>query len=516
LNDTRYITKQVLFYLTQIVPKEQVRVSLGEITNELKNKWGLNETMKRILIPRFERLQEISGEALIEFQTTPEGQRKVHLEGYEKRIDHRHHALDALIVACTTNRHVQYLSTLKAASDPSVYFKFKKLLNSPKTRDFRLPWPGFIPDTIKALNQIIVSHKNRNRILSKGVNRYVKFVRENGEWVKKSVFQETSDLYSIRQPLHKETIHGMVRLRKYKNVALSEAIKKVDFIADKRVKTSLKQIIQETAGNSRLIKQALQSHPLVDKAGNQVTNRFTIWYFETFSVSREKLDVSFTEEKIRKKVAEYDTRKEKGMKHLLISHLRDFDNDPKKAFVGEGLETLWKRAGQPITTISTYETLGKKFPIRPNQLVEAAKGTNLFFVVYENLTTGDREFETLRLDEVIAAKIQKLPIVKPREGFRHFTLSPNDLVYVPEENENIRLIDWENERERISRRIYKVVSSTGPVCYFVPHKSAKVVLDKVEYGSLNKSERDVEGKMIKHHCIKLRHDRLGNVTPFPL
>jgi CRISPR-associated endonuclease Csn1 len=113
---------------------------------------------------------------------------------------------------------------------------------------------------------------------------------------------------------------------------------------------------------------------------------------------------------------------------------------------------------------------------------------------------------------VIVAKANGWPAVKAKEGFRHFTLSPNDLVYVPEEGENIKMIDWQVEKEKISRRVYKVVSFTGSQCLFVPHSYSKIIIEKVELGSLNKQEKSLDELMIKKCCIKLRIDKLGNIS----
>jgi len=511
-NDTRYIGKQVTFYLSQIVPQNKVRISSGIITNELKQKWGMNEMMKKLLISRFERLEKITGEKLIHFETTEQGQRKIILDGYDKRIDHRHHALDALITACTTNSHVQYLSTLSGAADPTARFKFGKLLKSDKTRDFKLPWPNFIPDSFEAMQKIIVSHKNRNRILSKGFNKYFRYVYDDGIWVKKLINQNSQNLYSIRKALHKETIAGTIKLRRYKKVSLKEALENIDFVADKRVKRSLKQLVNETGGDLKKIKKEIAINPLVDKNNNQITDKIVIWYFERFAVSREKLDESFTEKKIQEKIAEYDNKKGKGLKNLLLKHLESYGNKPKEAFTGEGLEALWKKAGHPIIKVSTYEPIGKKFEVRPGQLVESAKGTNLFFVIYENLEAGEREFETLGFNEVVAAKINKLPIVKAREGYRHFTLSPNDLVYIPDPDENIKAIDW-NDTKSISNRIYKMVNTSQDRVFFLPHNVSELIQEKKEFGAANKIELDQFGRNIKNILVKIIHDRLGNIKP---
>jgi CRISPR-associated endonuclease Csn1 len=96
--------------------------------------------MKDLLKDRFERLQGLTGAKLISYSENEKGERNMHLDGYEKRIDHRHHALDALVIAYTSQGHVQYINTLEAQSkDKNEKFKFQKLLKSGKVRDFNQP-----------------------------------------------------------------------------------------------------------------------------------------------------------------------------------------------------------------------------------------------------------------------------------------------------------------------------------------------------------------------------------------
>jgi CRISPR-associated endonuclease Csn1 len=92
-----------------------------------------------------------------------------------------------------------------------------------------------------------------------------------------------------------------------------------------------------------------------------------------------------------------------------------------------------------------------------------------------------------------------------------FYLSPNDLVYVPIEDEvenpnNINISDLKNDQ---IRRIYKMVSSSGNQCFFVRSEVALPIVNKNEYSTLNKMEKSIEGYMIKETCIKLYVNRLG-------
>ena len=145
--------------------------------------------------------------------------------------------------------------------------------------------------------------------------------------------------------------------------------------------------------------------------------------------------------------------------------------------------------------------------------VEAAKGTNLFFGVYQG--KGKRTYATIPLNEVIERQKQGLPSVPERNEKGEpllFSLSPNDLVYVPMEGEIAETIDFNNLSKEQKERIYKTVSFTGNQCFFVQEAVASPIVNKMEYSPLNKMERSIVGIMIKEVCIKLKVDRLGNIT----
>ena len=112
-------------------------------------------------------------------------------------------------------------------------------------------------------------------------------------------------------------------------------------------------------------------------------------------------------------------------------------------------------------------------------------------------------------------KSERLPIQpNSKKGEFLFTLSPNDLVYVPTDEEltNINAIDFNNLNQDQIDRVYKMVSSSGNQCFFIKSEVAVTIWNKKEYSALNKMEKDIEGNMIKERCIKLKIDRLGNIS----
>lgn len=186
---------------------------------------------------------------------------------------------------------------------------------------------------------------------------------------------------------------------------------------------------------------------------------------------------------------------------------------------------------QPIIKVRKYEK-ADKFAVGQNgnkskKFVEAAKGTNLFFAIFvsekENKDTGEiektRSYLTIPLNTMIDCqkkfgakwndKIENY--LKEKELVNQdlkllFILSPNDLVYLPT-NDELR-----NKIVNIDKkRIYKMVSSSGNQCFFVSEKVAKSIVDKLEFSTLNKTERATTGEMIKETCVPIKVDRLGNI-----
>lgn len=477
MNDTRYISKFVSTVLSNIVRSEikddginskNLIPVYGKITNTLKQDWGLNNVWNSIILPRFERLNELTNSTDYtalnsQGKTIPTVPLELSKGFSKKRIDHRHHALDALIIAAVTKDHVNLLNNQSANASNKRFDLQNKLRNKEsyihkksgqerkRFTDFKKPWEGFTSEAKNALEDIVVSFKQNLRVINKTNNKYEKYVEEKGRMVKKVVTQTKGDNWAIRKPLHKETVSGKVDLP--------------------RVKVPKGKILTAT---------------------------------------RNALDDTFTEKKIKSIT---DT----GIQKILLNYLQAKNNDPKLAFTPEGIEEMNNniekynngKKHQPIYKVRLFET-GTKFQVgytgnKSKKYVEAAKGTNLFFAIYED-KNGKRYFDTIPLNIVIERQKQGLGAVPEKDEKGNsllMYLSPNDLVYVPEEGENV---DVENLDRN---RIYKMVSANKTQCFFIPYSISIPIYNKKEFSALNKMERSIEGIMIKSVCLKLQINRLG-------
>ncbi|MFY9151804.1 MAG: type II CRISPR RNA-guided endonuclease Cas9 [Prolixibacteraceae bacterium] len=552
LNDSRYISKVVKSLLSNIVREEGEEEATsknlisctGGITDKLKKDWGLNDVWNTIVYPRFERLNELTKSNQFGQWENKNGNRVFQTQmpidlqkGFnKKRIDHRHHAMDALVIACATRSHVNYLNNeaAKANAKESRYdlrrklrrietVQIEKLIDGKKVlknievaKEFYKPWETFTQDAQTALENIIVSFKQNLRVINKTTNKFQHF-DENGKKIIEN--QKNGESWAIRKPMHKETVFGNVNLKKIKTVNLSSALDYPELIVDSRLKSKIKQLFSEGLDNKKIQKYFKDN---TEEWSDLNFSKIEQFYFtndtkEKLVATRKSLDESFTFKKIEESIT--DT----GIQKILLKHLGNNSDKPELAFSPDGIDEMNRNIRelndgnkhQPIYKVRVYETLGNKFNVgvtgnKISKFVEAAKGTNLFFVIYVN-EDGKRSFETIPLNIVIERQKQRLtsvPETNEKGEKLLFWLSPNDLVYLPTSDE----IDSNSLQGEIRKdRIYKMVSSSGYQCFFIPHSVANGIVNTVELGANNKSEKSLDKMMIKELCKPIKVDRLGNV-----
>ena len=544
LNDSRYISKVVKGLLSNIVREEgeeesiskNVIVCTGGVTDRLKKDWGINDVWNKIILSRFTRLNEMTGTSQFTTRTTnghevPSMPLEFQKGFNKKRIDHRHHAMDAIVIACANRNIINYLNNESASikSKVSRYDLQVLLCDKVKTDDkgnykwmIKKPWETYTQDVYHVLKDIVVSFKQNLRVINKATNMYVHF--EEGK--KKSAKQEGIN-WAIRKPMHKDTVFGEVNLRKIKTVTLNEAIKNPSIIVVKEFKQKLYSLMQE-GYDAKRIKKYFEENKDVWQDIN--LSKIAVYYFtketrDRFFATRKSLDTSFNKKKIEESVT--DT----GIQKILLRHLELKENNPELAFSADGIDEMNRniielnggKFHQPILKVRYYEE-ANKFAIgekgnKFSKFVEADDGTNLYFAIYEEKEmdsiskklTPKRAFATIPLKAVIERRIQGLsPVPVDYDGKElKFFLSPNDLVYVPTIEEiNSSKINLPLD----CNRLYKMVSANKKQCFFIKGNVASSIINKYEYSSSNKMERAITGEMIKEVCIPVKVDRLGRIT----
>lgn len=185
LVDTSYISRVTVEYLQCLFDHEARRHGAvlgikGQLTAELRHQWGLNDLLSADAIDT------------------------------KSRDDHRHHAIDALIVALTDRSRLQGLTRIRKAGG---------VLQTGEALEY--PWENFRDEVKRRIRQVNVSHRAERKIAG---------------------------------ALHEDTLYGVHRVSSDKIVPGEFVVRKkleslspneVEFIRDQAVREAIKQRLAE-------------------------------------------------------------------------------------------------------------------------------------------------------------------------------------------------------------------------------------------------------------------------------
>jgi CRISPR-associated endonuclease Csn1 len=575
LNDTRIISVRLVEALKRVT--ENTYTSIGSVTDMLKEQWDLTDMFKRMLRDRYERVlikSNLKIEENIFFKTVTNNNRErkiLIIKGFTKRVDHRHHALDALVIACTSASHIKQLNTLNSLHKAHIEDRVQRntaIKEDVKSlRQFKLPWVGFKEDTRTALESLIVSIKNKRKLATNKKHIYI--IKKNG--VKTVVEQEKGDNLVIRGKLHKEGLIGEACILKKEEdikAIIKNCFDKNCFLLDKlnstvvheHQKATLLARFESHNFDLKAILLSLDKNPLTDVSTGKILRGITVQenkyavkcaFDETLSLVRLRNIISqdlkkdiiehiveenaqlvvdkipnaviISEEMFYSKNDETDKLLVKAIENALNTEGVIRFNDKRK--VKDRLNLLPnskdKKRYFPVHKLRVFEDAGKLVGetnnIKLGHKRHAKSEENYCVAFYIDLRTGVRhKFAKISFFDAVTKIRLREPLFQKIPDCRLFTLYKGDLVYVPRKDEKINQIDWKNHKTLFDR-IYKV-TQTGNQMYFVPHNMATVITNKVEYGSQNAleiiTEEDGQKTKIAEVCIKLKVDRLGvNIIP---
>lgn len=336
LRESQYIAKKAKDILLRISRK--VVSTSGEVTARLREDWGLVNIMQEINLPKFRAL------GLTEMIDKKDGGQKERIIDWSKRNDHRHHAMDALTIAFTKQSHIQYLNHLNARRDEmnewhpvvnaieekETFLVYDDLGN--RKRKFKEPIPNFREMAKLHLEQVLVSHKTKNKVVTKNKN---KIKTGKGEKIKIEL--------TPRGQLHKETIYGRYV---YPYVKESKIGGNFDRITIESVTNPLykRLLMERLEGNGNDPKKAftgknsLGKSPIYLDESKQTTLPEivkTVLMEEDFSIRKDVTPENFKDTKTIEKVLDGK------VKETLLKRLAEFGGDPKKAFSDLDKNPIW-------------------------------------------------------------------------------------------------------------------------------------------------------------------------------
>ena len=254
----------------------RVGASEGSVTAKLRHLWEYDDILREL---NFERYQSM-GETEIVSQEEKDGSitKSERIKDWSKRKDHRHHAIDALVVACTRQGYIQRLNSLNSEEDSLQMQEDSKQVRE-KMGGQRRPtadkhsilenWlilqPHFSHQEVKSkVAEILVSFRPGKRTVSTGRNTYLR----SGKKVTQS------GVLIPRGPLSEESLYGQI-LRNgeptyVKKVALASlTAPQIEQIVDPKLRREMIARAQPSDGAKLNPKLLLATPFYSDAAGTQ-------------------------------------------------------------------------------------------------------------------------------------------------------------------------------------------------------------------------------------------------------
>lgn len=243
LNDNRYLSKVARKYLTAITQKPtDVWVNTGAMTKLLRDKWQIDSILK----------QKVSEQELIHFGIDDKNGDKI--GQYRKnRYDHRHHALDAMVIGLTDRSMVQAIAKANAS-------KQKNRIEVP-------PCPFTRIDIIDKVKNIVVSFKPDHGTQGK---------------------------------LSKETLLGLIKQEELVNIK-DISLDDIPNIKIAKIREEFEELIAENKDDIKAVKKILQdTYPQVKVFKSQFVSRTSLTSLKT-----EKNLEDIVDTKIRTDIQKY-------------------------------------------------------------------------------------------------------------------------------------------------------------------------------------------------------------------
>ncbi len=446
LRQTQYIARKSTELLKEVC--FNVHATSGQVTDYLRHQWGWDEVLMNLKIEMYKSKGYTD---LIEtYEIKDNGQLKIkeRIKGWTKRDDHRHHAIDALTIACTKQGIIQRLNKLnQEVLKREGETQTDALKSEVKLKDFIISQKPFTSKQVaEKITNTLVSFKAGKKAASTGTRK----VKVNG---KKQIVQK--GIIIPRGALSEESIYGKIKTIE-KNVPINKLFDNPDLIVKQRIKMLIYERLNEYNGDAKKAIASIKKIPIVLDEKLQINLAYASVYKEEFVI---KYNVNTIQQKDLPFVVD------EKVKEILTLRLAKHSNNHKEAFKDLEANPVWfnQEKGIKIKTVRLKTGLGNLIPLHArtngkthgitkesNELIDYVKpGNNHHVSIFEDETGKYYDIMTT-FWEAVERKKQGLQVIR--------TEHPNAYKFVMslQQNEMVTYNTLENINEPISSKLYRV------------------------------------------------------------
>ena len=471
LGNTQYIAKQARQMLRQVC--RVVNATTGKITDRLRDDWGLINVMKEL---NFSKYKAAGMTEIIERKD----QKIEIIKDWSKRNDHRHHAMDALVVAFTKHGHVQCLNNLNAKSDKSTryYALYNKLTEQvDRKTKFVAPLVNFREVAKQHLESILISIKAKNKVATTNINITKK---------KKGVNKQIT--LTPRGQLHNDTIYGESKYYEVKKEKISAKFteEKIMTVTKEIYRQALLARLAENDGDPKKAfagKNSLSKKPILLKDNQEMPLEVKIVNLQSRYTIRKKITPKLIVDKVV----------DKGIQRKLKDRIKEYGGNQNLAFSDIIENPIWLNKEKNISLKSVRITGVSNAVSIHSSPQESNLGTAIDYVstsnnhhvaIYKD-AEGKLQENVVSFFEAVTRKRLEHPIVDTEYNKElgwefQFTLKQNEMFVIPNEQEDIKdldLLDPKN-RSKISPYLFRVQKMSSKDYFFNHHHNTMAITNE--------------------------------------
>ncbi len=395
LRQTQYIAKKSMEMLKQVC--RNVYATSGSVTDFIRHLWGYDEILHQLNLDRY-KLGGLT--EMVKFDHKGQEHEEERIKGWSKRLDHRHHAIDALVIAMSKQSIIQRLNHLNTERD--AMFQEVEKQSSEWKNDYCLlqEWvrerKHFAPEEVsKKVAEILVSFKAGKRVATMG--KRVKY--EHG---KKKVLQ--TGIIIPRGPLSEESVYGKIKVTD-SNKPVKYLFENASFIVRPEIKNLVVARLAEFEGDVKKAIASLKKNPIVLPNGMNL---------EKGDCYRDEYVIKYSLEGFKAKDIPYIV--DEHIKQVVQKRLEDFDNKEKEAFKNLENNPIYADAAHKIKIkrVRCFTGLSAVAPVKKNDKGEdigfVKPGNNHHIAIYKD-AEGNLQESVVTFWHAIERKNKGLPVI---------------------------------------------------------------------------------------------------------
>lgn len=406
LRQTQYIARKSHDILQDVCAN--VWATSGSVTEKLRKLWGWEDALMHLQINKYRQAGKTE---IVEFESNGQLHKKERIKEWSKRNDHRHHAIDALTIACTQQGFIQRINTLNSKhTRDEMFAEVKDRIYKEKLtllEKYLVSKKPFDTTGIEEkLSNVLVSFKAGKRVATLGKRK----VKKDG---KKIVVQK--NIVIPRGALSEESVYGVIKKRKVMSIKLSPTFSQTESIANKKIRKIIKKRLESFENDPSKAFKSLSKNPiwLDDKKEHTITTVDVIEFIHEYVIKYPITNIT---------VKDLPSIVDQGVRKAIEKRLNAYNNNPKEAFKDLVNNPVWfsEEKKIPIRTVRCFTGLDLVAPVKFNEKHEAIgfvkPGNNHHIAIYFD-KDGKKQEHVVTFGDAVERKKNKLPIVirKPRE-----------------------------------------------------------------------------------------------------